>query len=306
MLGSSCIFVTSRLDKVGLELVLEEAFQTVSDEYAMRLEAGDNELLVVDGYSFDQMDINRYGQTRTTALFEDYSHRQISVDIIIDANLATETTPIFQDSYSYKLLLAGPQFLVLGAEYRHALNYYGVGARRENSLLVTMGGSDRQKATEQVLASLSKKYNPFDSVTVVIGPLVVESRIHEMRALLPSQNTRFVLAPKSLLEEYQNHSHAIGAGGVSAYERAKLSLPSLNLVTELNQKRVVSEIENLGLGVGLDAMGPNWQTRIPESVQTLFEIRDLSTKEVDNGNIIDGFGSDRLALKLQGAVPFLR
>ncbi len=142
-------------------------------------------------------------------------------------------------------LLRGPRFAPVAPSFQDAL------ARRPHRdgqlrrLLVSFGGSDPHGLTHRSLDALEYLPHHDLSVDVVVGagyrePAAVEARC----ARLPW--ARFHHATSQMAQLMAAADLAIGAGGMTIYERAFLGLPAIVVVTASNQAQQVAEVASAG------------------------------------------------------------
>ena len=252
------------------------------------------DLAVYDGYGFDNGDFDSFSQTKV-AVFEDYKHRQITADIVIDANLTTRNDPNEPENCNCSQMIQGKEFIVL--DYVHSekkkLTEEGNSQKR---LLISLGGSDPRGLTWTVLEEIVQIQGSFSSITAVIGPLFKDAEQKREKFSNLFDNLDFVYSPSTLEGLNRKHDLAVGAGGTSAYERVASGLASVNLITENNQLRLANNLAQHGLALSLDARRKNLSNLNNQLLSIDSDFID-SVKHV-GPKTVDGRGAERLAKKL--------
>lgn len=203
--------------------------------------------LVVDHYALD----NRWeAQARTFAkqimVIDDLADRSHDCELLLEQNLGRK--PEDYQNYVPKQcqLLIGPQYVLLRPEFAK-WRAYSLERRKNNpqlkTLLISLGGSDSDNITGQVLTALEKSNLPkYVNIQVIMGAAAthIESVKQQVHAL-PWQ-TEVLVNVNNMAELMANADLAIGAAGSSSWERCCLGLPTLMLVLADNQKSIAQAL----------------------------------------------------------------
>jgi UDP-2,4-diacetamido-2,4,6-trideoxy-beta-L-altropyranose hydrolase len=189
------------------------------------------DLLVVDHYGLDAAyETAARGRARAVMAIDDLADRRHDADFLLDQTLA-------RDAHAYRGLVPPGCTLLLGAEYALLRPEFararaaGLRARAELSrVLVSLGATDPDNATGAVLDAIAASGLGLE-IDVVVGA----SNRHQ--SALARANARLHVNPpgERLVELMSGADLAIGSGGISAYERCCLGLPSLLVVLADNQ-----------------------------------------------------------------------
>lgn len=198
--------------------------------------------LIVDHYALDA----RWEQLvrpicQYLMVIDDIANRPHLCDLLIDQN--------YEDEERYKgfvptncRLLLGSRYALLRpeyAEYRASKKFETATIRR---VLVFFGGSDPQDLTGTTLKALSIPRLSELEVDIVVGANYIHYDSLKQFALLRGKTT--VHQPRVHLADLMASADiAIGAGGVTNWERMCLGLPSL-VVTVAENQTPISEILN--------------------------------------------------------------
>ena len=220
----------------------QDALSTVSVLKELELD-----WLVVDHYALDiQWEKHLASSSRKLMVIDDIADRQHECDLLLDQNLFDDMTVRYQGKLPEKCVrLLGPQYALLQPEYAELRAQAKPRKATLNNLLVFFG-TDQYNLTGLTLSALEKIEIPLENVDVVISvhsphyekvkkQSMYSSRVH-LYSDLPS------LAPLMVKADF-----AIGAGGVTSWERFCLGLPSLVITLAKNQRPVSRDLHQMGL-----------------------------------------------------------
>ncbi len=206
--------------------------------------------LVVDHYALDA----RWEQAlrplaKRIMAIDDLADRPHACDLLLDQNLGRKEADYSSLLSSHTQTMIGPRFALLRPEFAkwRALSL----ARRDppqlQSLLITMGGVDKDNITGQVLFGLHKAPLPSDlKISVVMGqhaPWL--EQVHAQAILMPWQ-TQVHVAVSNMAELMANSDLAIGAAGSTSWERCCLGLPTIQIVLAANQLAIAEALAHSG------------------------------------------------------------
>lgn len=212
---------------------------------------------MVRGIEIDWIMIDHYGidyrweqevrsVTRNIAVIDDLANRRHDCDIIVDQNYY----PNYLNRYdrlvpSSCIKLLGPANLILRREFREKLDKVVPRTRLER-VLVSFGGSDPTDETSKVLDMLELGYFPHLQFDIVLGQghLNRESILQRSTAL---SNVNCVVSTNHISDLILKADLAIGAGGISLWERCILGLPSIVIEVADNQHELIHTFEQENL-----------------------------------------------------------
>lgn len=259
----------------------------------------DFDLAIFDGYGFNMDDFVHWGKVSKVAIFEDYPHRRVKCDLLIDANISLGqelTGELFEGATN---TVSGPEFIILGDYGEVADDSRELDSGLKPSLLLTFGGSDPMDFTSKIAERISGYKHLFSRIGIVIGPYFSdkEGKVLNLRDLLG--DVEVFVGLKGLIGTFSKFDAAVGAGGISAYERASVGLPSINLVTTENQSRVARGLEQAGLSLSLDVRKALTHNELDNQIQELLKKPFRSFVKVNGPSIIDGNGARRSATEIR-------
>lgn len=259
----------------------------------------DPDLVVVDHYALDKgWEIAACGIVPVLVI-DDLANREHHCDILLDQNLGRKAGDYDDLVPDHALLLIGPENALLRPEFASARA--GSLARRSQgrglrSLLVAMGGGDRDNATGAILDVLAGLPICRElKISVVLGPAAPWlGKVREQAAAMPClvdvlvnvQNMATLLSDADL---------AIGAAGGSAWERCCLGVPTLVLTLGDNQKPGAQALSRIGaielLG---DIRDTDWRLRLAEGIRRNTDPKSLGRMAAAAAAVTAGIGADRL------------
>lgn len=245
------------------------------------------DLLIVDNYALDKTWHKQLRlHVKKIMVIDDLANKQFDCDVLLNQNLGSQ-----KKDYQNKVpndceLLLGCDYALLRPEFSQ---FRGPALeKRKNTkeiknILVSMGGSDNNNVTYEVLQQLDDNFN----VVVVLGKA---SKHKEMiKHYAKDKNIEIIVAVENMAELMLNADLAIGAGGSTSWERCCLGLPTLLYVTSENQKKVAKCLEKLGAVL----IVKNLKDDLQSITDSLIYWRNVSEKAQV---ICDGMGVKRIKL----------
>jgi UDP-2,4-diacetamido-2,4,6-trideoxy-beta-L-altropyranose hydrolase len=209
--------------------------------------------LVVDHYALDaRWEAAMRPFCQRLLVIDDLADRPHNCDALIDQNigrLPQDYTALVGEEC---LLMTGTSCALLRPEFA-ALRDASLRRRIADpvrSLLISMGGIDKENATGVVLTGLADcALPPQLMITVVMGrhaPWLEEVR--RQAEVLP-WHTKVMVDVSDMAAQMAAADIAIGAAGTTTWERSCLGLPSLVLGTAENQNYVLSQLKARNVAV---------------------------------------------------------
>jgi UDP-2,4-diacetamido-2,4,6-trideoxy-beta-L-altropyranose hydrolase len=233
---------------------------------------------------------------------DDLADRPLDADVVLDQGFGAAERPYAAVLERNATLLLGPRYALIARSIREeAGRRTGVPRpRAAATVLVSLGGTDPQDATSDVLRIAAPALATAGRVDVVIGashPNVagVAERCHRLgHATLHVQTPHMA----RLLGEADL---AIGAGGGSTWERMCVGVPAVTLTLADNQAPTVRALAEAGLVV---APGADWRSSdaLLHAVETLLDDTERRAELSRSGRrLVDGAGAPRVAAAMVGA-----
>lgn len=195
--------------------------------------------LVVDNYALDaEWESALRKVVGKVLVIDDLADRRHDCDVLLDQNLYAE----MDSRYSGKVpancrLLLGPHFALLRDEFRLVRENVKPRTGPVKRLLVFFGGVDAENLTTPAIEALASIQGREWQVDVVIGA----QHAHRDKILATCSGQGYLCHVQTgrMAELMAAADLAVGAGGVSIWERCCLGLPALSICAADNQDRQI-------------------------------------------------------------------
>jgi UDP-2,4-diacetamido-2,4,6-trideoxy-beta-L-altropyranose hydrolase len=250
--------------------------------------------LVADHYALDarwERHLHRYAG-RLLAI-DDLADRPHDCDLLLDQNLKE------QDAYAGLLpahcnALIGPRYALLRPEFRHlhlALRPHRTEVER---ILILFGGSDPLDLTGLALDALDSLRDAAVFVDVVVGAGSPQRAALQDRCARRPQ-TRLHIQADNVAQLMAAADLAIGATGITTWERACLGLPALAITFAENQRPIAEAAQAAGMLTWLgDAEGISTERLAEAIARILASPRLRQDQSAACMRHVDGAGCDRV------------
>lgn len=270
--------------------------------------------LVVDHYALDaRWEAQLAPQVGRLLVIDDLADRAHAGDLLLDQNHRAGAA----DSYRSRVspgcrLLLGPRYALLRPDFAAVRERRPERDGRTRRVLVFLGGIDRPNLTDRAVRALLALAGdaPADgdalAVDIVIGPdNPHRAGLEDLVAGVPGFHLR--AGPQPMADLLAQADLAIGAGGISLWERAVLGVPSLVLGIADNQRAILRHMAAEGCLLGF----PDGETVSVETLTAALRtlraapelVRLLATRSAALG---DGRGAERVATLLTAPTVSVR
>lgn len=262
------------------------------------------DLLIVDHYAISEKWESQLKQHCCNILvIDDLANRSHECDYLVDTlpgRQQEEYLPLV--NMNAKLFL-GPDYALLREDFYKTRNLAKI--RRDNfsgisNIIISFGGSDTALYVEDTLNKLIES-GYTEKIKVVMSSSQAE-KVEILKDRFNSSDTSFHMDIKNMAEELVNADLAIGAVGVSSFERCCLGLPSLAMVIAGNQDRLAHELDNRQVVTLLD------QNFGSKALKELLDRDKEYWKRISYKafKLCDGLGAFRLASRITGQIPKIK
>lgn len=266
---------------------------------------GSFDWLVVDLYAVDARWERTLQQPGLQILaIDDLADRPHDCDVLLDQNLQEAPDRYARLVPETTRLCLGPEHALLRPQFAAARRKLKPRDGSVRRVLVFFGGSDPDNLTERALAALSTLDRSELVIDVVVGASNPRrERIAELCASQRGVNFHFNLPDLAALTAVADL--AIGAAGVTTWERACLGLPALVVTLATNQRPVATCSEASGI---LRWLGDGHEVsveRLADAVAAaLADPAALSEQSRRGMALVDGRGTERVVAAMRaGYVP---
>lgn len=206
--------------------------------------------LIVDHYALD-IRWERYlaPNFRKLMVIDDLANRPHKCDLLLDQTLGRNAADYSTLIPSDSIIMCGSKYALLRPEFV-ALRPFSL--MRRNSpllrrLLISMGGVDRDNVTSYVLQALLTCQLPSNCrITVAMGPTTPWLLDIQNKAKGMPWMTQVLIGASNMAELMAESDLAIGAAGMTSWERCCLGLPTILLTLAENQRYTALRLEESG------------------------------------------------------------
>ena len=209
------------------------------------------DLIIVDHYGLDEKwESNVKPFVKKLMVIDDLANRKHNCHILLDQNYKENLEVKYKTLVpnNCKLLL-GPSYVLLRDEFVVKANQIKTRNGHINRILIFFGGTDPTNETLKALKSLSKRDNniQFD---VIVG--ATNENKHQVKTLCDGLGHFHFYSQVDNISEFMYHADlAIGAGGITTWERCFMGLPSITIIIADNQREVTEAVARYGATINL-------------------------------------------------------
>lgn len=255
--------------------------------------------LVADAVIFDHYGLSSQLQEAASAgrpsiVIDDLADRPLWADLVVDVGAHRSASDYGSLLPAGAKILAGPVFALIRPEFLAARPE--ALARRDGrtprSVLVSMGLTDVGGVTLDVVRAI-RGLDPDIQIEVVIGP---QAGSLETLKAQRDPNLRFSELGGGMSVRMAAADVAVGAGGVTAWERCVLGLPSLLVVLAENQRPNAAALAAQGASLVCDRQASTFEVDLREGLGLLLgDSRRRLDLSRNSAGLCDGHGAARVA-----------
>jgi UDP-2,4-diacetamido-2,4,6-trideoxy-beta-L-altropyranose hydrolase len=295
--GNLIELLRERGKTVDVLAAAEDAPQQVDAEQTVAALRGEcPDWLIVDHYELDAT-WERTVRPHVTKLMviDDVANRPHVCDLLLDQNYSERSAQRYESLLPAECLrVLGPRYALLRPEYRHFRAAQQPRSGEVRRVLIFFGGSDPQNLTGTALQALSGAQLDDLEVDVVIGANNPHRAALETQAAARARTAVYGARPH-LADLMAAADLAVGAGGVTNWERMCLGLPSLVVSIADNQEPGCAALSAVNL---IRYLGTSAQVRADDIAQAVRECRAdrqaLADLAARNQLLVDGLGAARV------------
>ena len=210
------------------------------------------EWIVVDHYALDwRWETLVRHKAKRILVIDDLADRRHDCDALLDQNININLKNRYINLVPPMCrLFLGPKYCFLRSEFYELKNSVKPRSGRIKNILVFFGGVDIENNTKKAISSINRvlnKLRPENSIhiDVVIGS--EHPALEQIKAMCQEEIFTCHIETNKMARLMANADLAIGAGGISTYERLYLRLPSILKPTSSNQIEPLSYMSSVGL-----------------------------------------------------------
>tara|TARA_B100000475_G_C15012481_1_gene320897 strand:- start:277 stop:1320 length:1044 start_codon:yes stop_codon:yes gene_type:complete len=278
-----------------LELTLQSQNQP---QYLMSLFPQGIELLVVDHY---ELDSNYESSCRPWAsailAIDDLANRTHDADILLDQTINRPKTDYKNLTPNDCWILIGPEYALLREEF--SKNRSSALCERDrrppklDRILVSLGSQDLSDTTSLVLNNIYSFLDDVHVDVILSGTAPHLARVKELMKQFPS--TRLFSDVDNMSAVISKADLAIGAGGISSWERCCLGLPTVSITVSDNQALINKNLDDIGAVCHVGEYQKIDSEKLANSIETFhLNPNKLTDMSREARRVCDGLGANRL------------
>jgi UDP-2,4-diacetamido-2,4,6-trideoxy-beta-L-altropyranose hydrolase len=258
---------------------------------------GNADWLVIDHYGIDYLWEERVRTTNFKILvIDDLAQAKHSCDVLLNQNLLTDAQARYRPLVPETCrLLTGPRFALLREEFHACRASLHRDFGQVRNLLVFLGGADPEGVSLRVLNVLDALRPREFEVTAVLGATSPHRATIE-RAYAERAGFQVIVQSSNMAQLMAAADLAIGAGGVSTWERCCLGLPSITIAIAENQLEVSKAAAAAGAFLYLGSSAEISDDQLVASLKVMIGNGSLRRSLSEVGlRLVDGRGCRRAA-----------
>ena len=250
--------------------------------------------VVVDGYQFGsgyQMAL-RAPWLKVLCVDDHGDASPYSANLVLNQNVDAGEG-LYRDRAAHTQLLLGPRYILLRREFAFWRKRTFSIASRARRILVTMGGSDPDNVTEQILRILLAE--PDLELTVAVGGS--NPHLAAIEQLVGEANRPIrLLKDVSDMPALMVWADVVVAGaGTTSWEMCMMGLPAALCILAPNQEKIAGELSQLGAAVNLGHARDLPADKTEEVLCDLLRAQSKRAMMSARGRaIVDGRGAERV------------
>ena len=207
--------------------------------------------------------------------------------------------PWVKEQYSEKIIKKFSQKLLVGPEYMQIGNFKTKNEKQriQNSILVSMGGSDKRQLTTKIISSFQKSKYDFH-MDIAIGKFFSDTeKIYEI--IRNDKRFSIIQNNKGLIPIMSKYRIGIFSFGLTVCEACFVGLPSIVLSHSIENDSYAKKMAEYQCMKYLGYYKTIKFNKIPQLVFNLMNNQKQYKKYLVNGKkMIDGKGNERIAKKI--------
>lgn len=251
--------------------------------------------LIVDHYALDaRWETHLRPHTAKIMVIDDLADRQHDCDVLLDQNLAADMDSRYQGLVPpHCTLLLGPHYALLQPEYGK-LRPRTPPRMDVQRVLIFFGGVDWHNMTGVAVAAFNELQRDDIAVDVVLSARSPHAasvrRLIQGRDNITLHDSVPSLAPLMVAADV-----AVGASGVTSWERCCLGLPSLVVTVADNQKQIAAELDRQRLARWLGDFNQVTLASLKDALRAIIDAPDIAPWSRLCASVLDGQGTHRVA-----------
>lgn len=258
--------------------------------------------LIVDHYALDKRWESRMRQyVKKIMVIDDLANRLHDCDVLLDQNYHENGELRYRGLVPEGCrVLLGPKFSLLRSEFKKARKNLRMRDGRVKRILIFFGASDLTNETTKAINAILMLDRTDIQVKVVLGD--ANPYVEQVKKLCSSMlNVKLLHGTTNMAKVMADSDLAIGAGGITTWERCCLGLPSIIIAVAYNQEVIGREAHKCGAGIFLGASAYVTSNDIANELRKLISQPKILVKLRNKMlSLVDGNGTERILEALLG------
>jgi len=259
------------------------------------------DLLIVDHYGIGAKWHKRLrAHAKSIMAIDDLADRKYDCDLLLDQSALGKG----EERYASRVprgckVLLGPKFALLRPEFKKVRSMGCMWDEQVHKIFVSFGGSDTTNETGKTLAVASSLHLSL-RVIAVVGE---SNRRYSMlqRRFGKTRGVSLVKNPPSMADAMLHTDLAIGAPGMTTWERACLGIPSVLLALAENQEGIGRAMQGAEAALYLGCARDVTEEDLARAITGLILAPDVRCRMAAEGmRLSDGLGVERVMAEIRG------
>lgn len=259
--------------------------------------------VIIDGYVFKEpyFDYLRDNDLKFLIFDDDGELHHYNSNIILNQNLHGKHQWYSSKKEDYTRLLIGNNFVLLRNEFLNHLNYQKIIKNKANNILITLGGSDVNNYSLDILDTLNKLNFVDLNVYVVIGANNKHQNELEQFITDVNFNVKILRNISNMPEIMKWADIAFSSGGTTVWELAFMGVPTIVGATSYVEEVLISGLNENNLFITIGKLENLDKNELKDIFDYLINNKEAREKmSIDGKNFIDGYGSKRVIDEMVG------
>ena len=234
--------------------------------------------------------------SRGLFLIDDLANSSHNCDMVLNQNFFGSRSNIYDGLVPARCLqLVGPRYALLREEFSQNRKPRLSTPGQPKRVFVSFGGGNDDGVTAAVTQSLVRYSRARLKIDVVLGVSSAQARTIEELSRT-KENVRLHIGVDNMASLMMKADLAIGAGGISTWERMCVGLPSVVYSLASNQASGIRRLHEAGLIKSLGAYDKRAEAHIDKALHPLLSNFEWAAAMQRQGQaLVDGNGSERVA-----------
>ena len=279
----------NKIETITNEIKVEEDFENTK----LQIKKWKIDIIIIDRYKISKSYVKKLSKIIKVVIISDLLDLNFKADLIVNGFIGFKNQ-IMKNKLNSKLMM-GPNFQIVNKEF----SKMGKRKKKKWDVLISFGGYDEKNIMKIVLKILPDYLDNL-KFKIILGPIAKKNNeLNNLERKYP-KNIQIKNSVKNMAKEMSTSKYGLSTGGLTTYEFSCMKIPIGIICDDNHQKITAKQWEKLGFARNLGVFNKNSESKIRKFFD---EIINEQINASNNGKIIDGLGSKRIAseiLKMKG------